>query len=172
MPTTYRSRQLRIQREADRQLTAAHRQLACQIGGLILQAAHGVSATGTPIVPNLRSTRTALKSRIWTEAVKPFYVGSRDDAFLDGKPQSQYAQIVYTGIEGVTRVEAERQAGLVRRVVKDPVVLQWLTGPRRGLPFLQEMRVTELISLPVGGRVNAFCGALRRPTRCQRADQR
>lgn len=125
MARTFDSQRLRHQRSIDRRLAAEHRRLAQAIAGLVLRAA-GLDGT----IPNRRATRTVLSEAIWAQAVKPYYVGSGDSPLRGDAPQSPYARLLYDGVVGATRIQVERQAALLRRVVKDETVLRWLTGPR------------------------------------------
>lgn len=125
MARTFDSQRLRHQRSMDRRLAAEHRRLAQAIAGLVLRAA-GLDGT----IPNRRATRTALSEAIWAQTVKPYYIGRGDSPLRGDAPQSPYARLLYDGVVGATRIQVERQASLVRRVVKDETVLRWLTGPR------------------------------------------
>lgn len=156
MPQTFDSRRLRHQRQMDRRLTADHRQIALLIAGLVLRAATTRDATGRPVIAQSRTLRDALKAAIWESVLKPYYIGPGTDALRGAAPQSPYARLLVDGIEKATRIQAERQTAIARRLCKDPVVLQWLLGTR---PFLavREMapvgisgRITELTAINVG----------------------
>lgn len=125
MAQTYDSRRLRHQRGMDRRLAAEHRQLAQTIAALVLRA-----SGPDGMIPNRRAVRVALSEAIWTQVVKPFYIGRGDNPLRGDAPQSPYARLLYDGVVGATRIQVERQVALVRRVVKDDIVLAWLTGPR------------------------------------------
>ncbi len=143
MARTFDSQRLRHQRAMDRRLAAEHRQLARSIAAIVLRAA---GPDGT--IPNRRTVRAALSGDIWVQAVKPYYVGRGDSPLRGPVPQSPYARLLYDGVAGATRIQAERQAALLRRVVRDRTVLAWLTGPR--LVGALEMRITELNRLRPG----------------------
>lgn len=130
MPATFDARRLRHQRAMDARLTADHRRLANIIAGMVLRAGTGRDAKGTPIIPPTRATRDALKAQVWENVLKPYYVGQGTDPLRGPTPQSPYAKLLVDGIEQATRIQAERQAAIVRRVCHDEVVVQWLTGPR------------------------------------------
>lgn len=121
----------------DRRLTAEHRAMARNAGSLVLLAARQ-STGGERTVPNTRQGRAALKDAIWSQAVKPYYVGSGDNPFRDAQPQSPYARLLYDGISGAVRIQAERQAALLNRAIKDESVLMWLTGPRPFQPVTEQ----------------------------------
>lgn len=125
MARTFDSQRLRHQRSMDRRLTAEHRQLARAVAAVVLRAA---GADGT--IPNRRSVRTALSEAVWTQAVKLYYIGRGDSPLRGDAPQSPYARLLYDGVQGATRIAVERQAALLRRIVRDEAVLQWLTGTR------------------------------------------
>lgn len=125
MARTYDSQRLRHQRAMDRRLIAEHRQLAQDVAGVVLRAA---APDGT--LPNRRTARSALSEAIWAQVLKPYYVGPGTDALQGDMPRSPFARLIYDGVAGVIRLAAERQTALLRRVVRDEAVLQWLTGPR------------------------------------------
>lgn len=107
--------------------------MAQRIGALVMRAGRG----GELLIPNLRSVRDDLKAAIWG-LLKSYYVGPGQDAFRLTAPLSPFALLLRQGIEAAIRIQAERQAGIINRVAHDEAVVQWLTGPRPGLP------VTEL----------------------------
>lgn len=125
MAPSYDSLRLRNQREIDDRLTELHRGLAERIALEIIRAA---SADG--LIANDIRTREALRLAIWEKAIKPTYIGSGTDALVGAEPQSPFARLLVAGIEKATRIQAERQAALVRRVVRDPEVADWLLGPQ------------------------------------------
>lgn len=137
MPQTFESQRLRLERTIDKRLTVEHRALARNAGALVLLAARQ-SAGGERIVPNGRQARATLKDAIWSQVVKPYYVGGGDNPFRDAQPQSPFARLLYDGIAGAVRIQAERQAALLNRVIRDEAVLQWLTGPRPFQPITEQ----------------------------------
>lgn len=124
MAASYDSQRLRNQREMDRRLTADHARIARQIADIVLRSAQ---ADGT--IANTRPAREALRHAIWEQLIRPYYIGTGQDALNGPVPLSPYAQLLVDGIEQATRIQAERQAALVRRVAP-PDVAAWLTGPR------------------------------------------
>jgi len=144
MAATFDSARLRHQRRMDQRLTADHRALGRAIAALVLRAASGRNDAGEPIIPATRASRDALKAAAWEQVLKPYYIGQGTDALRGASPQSPYAQLLVDGITEATRIQVLRQVALVRRLVKDPVVLQWLTGPRSPLA------VKEINTIGVG----------------------
>ncbi len=72
-----------------------------------------------------------LKGAIWAQILRPYYIGGSASSptaepFNGAAPQSQFAQLVYDGIEGATRIQVQRQQSLVKRYIKDATVLYWL----------------------------------------------
>lgn len=114
----------------DRRLADEHRAMAQAIGRIVMRHASARNEAGETIVPNTRAVRTTLKRAIWAEVVQPYYIGRANDPFVGAAPQSPYARLLFEGIEGAIRIQAERQIALIRQVVSDQQVLNWLTGPR------------------------------------------
>lgn len=125
MPATYRTRTRSNERNADAALLADHARLAQLAGLLIVQSAGGSSA-----VPNSRAARQSLSDAIWQRVLRPYYIGPTGEALRGITPQSPYAERLTAGVRGAVRVQAERQAALIRRHIGDPGVVAWLTGPR------------------------------------------
>lgn len=114
----------------DKRLTSEHRSVAQFIGRIVQRSATGRGATGEAIVPNTRTARAALKTAIWNDVLKAYYIGAGSDPFVGAVPQSPYARLLRDGVEGATRIQVERQVSILRSVVKDVLVLNWLTGSR------------------------------------------
>lgn len=110
----------------DNRLTREHRQLARTVAAVVMRYASGPERT----IPNTRRIRDLLKQDIWRLAVRPYYIGNGQDPFDGNEPQSQYARLVYDGVRGATEIAVDQQINLVLRRVNDPLVVQWLTGPR------------------------------------------
>jgi hypothetical protein len=130
MAPTFNSRRLRHERAMSQRLLGDHRNLAQAASRILLRQATTRNDAGETIIPNSRRARTTLKSDLWSQVLKPYYIGPGQDAFDGPAPRSPYAQLLFTGIEGAMRLQAERQAALLRRVIHDAAVLNWLTGPR------------------------------------------
>lgn len=120
-----------------------HRALANAIGRLFLQAATARSEGGERIIPNRRSTRDGLMAAVYAQVLKPYYVGSGEEPFVGTRPLSPYAQLLYDGVSGMVRIEAEAQAALVRRLVRDELVADWLLRPYTPRRPVQEMSVSS-----------------------------
>lgn len=129
MAQTYNSRRLRLARQIDERFLREHQALARRIGALVV----GQAVASTEPLPNLARVREALKASIWARVLKPYYIGPGDDPFAGPDPQSPFASLLFTGVEGSIRIQAERQAALLRRVADDDVY-RWLVGPRSLLP--------------------------------------
>lgn len=115
----------------DRRFVSEQRELAQRIGAILQRyAVPGDNGSQDRIVPNTRRTRTDLRSAIWRDVLKPYYVGSGDDPLPDVEPKSPYAQLLRDGVYGAVLIQAEREAALINRLVRDETVVQWLTGPR------------------------------------------
>ena len=139
MAQTFNSRRLRLAREIDERFLREHLSLSRQIGALV--TAQAISSTQP--VPNLQLVRELLKSTIWVRILKPYYIGPGDDPFIGADPQSPFASLLFTGVQGSIRIQAERQAALLRQVLRDDDVYRWLVGPRPLLgsqPFVNTLR--------------------------------
>lgn len=132
MAVTYDSARLRLQRRLEQQLDRDHAVMARAISGLVLRAATSRNEQGAPIIPLSRTGRDALKTAIWEQVLKPYYIGNGSDPLRGAQPQSPYALLLVQGITAVTRIMVERQVAILRRLLaqRAPDVLQWLTGPR------------------------------------------
>ncbi len=126
MAETWNSRRLRHERTMDRRYIEEQRVLARAIGRIVQRYAVGPDR----VVLNMRSTRSALKTAIWNDMLKPYFIGPGTDPLLEIEPRSPYATLLREGVEGALRIQAERQASLINRLVRDKAVVQWLTGPR------------------------------------------
>jgi hypothetical protein len=127
---SFRARLLNHERAMDRRFSTEQVMLAREAGRLVLAASRPGGPVGR-VVPNTRAARDGLRDLIWRQVVKPYYVGAADDPFSqDGQPLSPFARLLYDGIAGAVEIEAERQGAVLARVVDDPAVLGWLTGPR------------------------------------------
>lgn len=131
MPATFDSLRLRQLAATDNRYKAEIGAQARNIGTLIQRAATGRVAPGAPaLVPNTQAARIELKTAIWASVIKPYFIGPGNDPFAGPAPMSPFARLLTEGIEAAIRIQARRQIAILRRVVKDPVVLAWLTGPR------------------------------------------
>lgn len=138
MAQTFDSARLRHQRTLDRRLRAEHASMARAVALTVLRFARRRNEAGEPQVEQSRTVRTQLSAAIWSEVLKPFYIGPGDDPFRDATPQSPYARLLFDGVQGAIRIQADRQAALLNRLIRDQAVLGWLTGPRP-IAFVREM---------------------------------
>lgn len=131
MTQTWDSRRLRHERDVDARLGRELQGVGQAAGRVILRYATATGDAGQRIVPTARRMRETLRSALWQEVVKPYFVGAGADA-LDGQaPQSPYARLLVDGITGAIHIQAERQVAIVERfAAADRVVLDWLTAPR------------------------------------------
>ena len=120
----------------DSRFTEEHRALAQAVGRIVTR--HAVLPDLT--VPNTRERRASIRAAVWGLALRPYYLGTGDDPFVNGRPQSPYAQYLYDSIEGSTRIAVQQQIAFTRRLVNDETVWRWLTGERS---FVQEYGVYE-----------------------------
>lgn len=143
MARTFDSARLRHQRRMEQRLTAEHRNLARIIAGMVVRAGTVRTSTGTLIIPNSRRLRDTLKDAIWEQVLKPYYIGPNANPLSGAEPLSPYARLLVEGISEATRIQVQRQVAIVRRVVRDDVVLRWLTGPRPVLPVREQRGVYD-----------------------------
>lgn len=129
MAQTFNSRRLRLIRQMDDRFAREHQALAAEIARLILSR----SISQTDPLANRRALRETLKATIWSQVLKPYYVGPGDDAFRGPQPRSPFARLIREGVERNARIQAEAQVGFLRRHVRDDEVFNWLTGPRPAL---------------------------------------
>lgn len=118
----------------DKRFVEEQRGLAQRIGVIVQRYASGADK----VVPNLQRTRTEIKNVVWSQILKPYYIGNGDDPFNGAEPRSQYARLLYEGIQGSTQISVEQQAAIVQKVTRDDdLVYRWLTGPRSQTPILE-----------------------------------
>lgn len=145
MATTFAARRRAHFAQTDRLLLADHARLAQAIGGLIAGAATGRTpsagsgqATGERVVPNTRRSREALNAAVWSQVLRPYYIGPTGEALRGTQPQSPYAARLVAGVTGAVRVQVQLQIAMLRRAIRDEAVLAWLTGPRPLPSFVRE----------------------------------
>lgn len=115
----------------DRRFVSEQRELAQRIGAMVQRYAVAADdGSQERIVPDTRRTRNELRAAVWREVLKPYYIGAGDDPLPDDSPRSPYATLLRDGVYGAILIQAERQAALINRHVRDETVVQWLTGPR------------------------------------------
>lgn len=143
MAASFIARRRQLLRGTGKRLLDEHRAMANAIGRLFLQAATARGETGERVIPNRRSTRDGLMAAIYAQVLKPYYVGEGLEPFAGTRPLSPFAQLLYDGASGMVRIEAEAQAALVRRLVSDEVVVDWLLSPYTPRRPVQEMSVSS-----------------------------
>ena len=143
MAASFIARRRQLLRGTGQRLREEHRAMANAIGRLFLQAATARSETGERVIPNRRSTRDGLMAAIYAQVLKPYYVGAGEEPFAGTRPLSPYTQLLYEGVSGMVRIEAEAQAALVRRLVSDKVVVDWLLSPYTPRRPVQEMSIAS-----------------------------
>jgi hypothetical protein len=119
--------------------------LAANVGRLVLLAATTTNDTGDRIIPNRARAKEQLSARIWSEVLRPYFIGTGDNPLAGIVPKSPYMRTVVDGITGATRIQAERQVSIVTKHAS-PTVLQWLTGPRLLGEQVRRRAVQEQIS--------------------------
>ncbi len=133
---TYLDReQIHHRRAIQHRYDADQQRLALLIAFLLTRFAQ-FDATGKRTIPTDTRTRLMLKGAIWAQILRPYYIGNGTEPFNQSSPQSQFAQLVYDGVEGATRIQVQRQQSLVKKYIKDAAVLAWLfmPGPQIQLP--------------------------------------
>lgn len=135
---TFAARRKRHLRAMGQRSLAEQRALAQAANRLLWQAA----ASG--VIPNRRSTRDALTATLWAQVLKPYYLGA-GEPFIGARPLSPYARLLYDGVVGMVRIEADRQAALVRRLATDERVANWLTGNYGGVREMSFQSFTQWV---------------------------
>lgn len=140
MPVTYRSRQLRLERDLNERFGREHNELGRTIGRLILL--YGVYRDGVLIIPNSRTLRDAIRAAVWSRILRPYYIGNGDDPFNGTTPLSPFARLIFDGVQAGIEITAEQQAAIVRQATTTADdVYNYLTGPR---PFLSTVNQQSL----------------------------
>lgn len=135
--------QRRIEKQSMARLDADFMRMAEAIGRLVQVAASGRNEAGEPVVPNSRRVRDQLKLQVWTQVIKPYFIGSGESPLVGNVPQSPYMGLIVDGIEASIRNAAQAQIALLKRYLPDDV-FAWLTGRR---PFGAD--VVEIKSNPI-----------------------
>lgn len=129
MAQTYRSRQLRLERDLIERFGREHTELARIIARIIFT--YAVTRDGRLIIPNTRQLRDTIRAAIWLQVLRPYYIGWGDDPFIGTEPQSPFANLIYDGVIGGIALAAEQQASIVQRLLSNvPDVLRYVTGER------------------------------------------
>jgi hypothetical protein len=130
MPPTFKSLQIRHDRDMMQRFAHEHRIVGEALARILIREANARSEAGETIVPNTRAARDSLKRSMWTQVIKPYYVGLGNDAFDGATPMSPYAQLISDGVRGAVRIQVDRQQAILRKTVRDDRVLRYLTGTR------------------------------------------
>ncbi len=137
MTTNLEKQQRQIERAALQQLDADFTRMAEQVGRMVQSAASGRNEAGEFVVPKTRRVRDQLKLQVWSQVVKPYFVGQGESPLVGNVPQSPYMRVIVTGIEACIRNAAEFQVALLKKYA-DPQVFAFLTGARpRGLDVVE-----------------------------------
>lgn len=127
MAITWNQRQHAHLRAYETRFTTEMGQLAARIGQVLLRFSVG-SSFSQRVIPAARRVQDQVTAAIWSEVLKPYFIGNGDQPLIGPIPQSPYARLIVSGIEGAIRIQAERQIVIIRRSSKnDPVVTRWLT---------------------------------------------
>lgn len=129
MAQTYRSRQLRLERELQERFGLDMAELARLISLLILS--YAVVVDGRRVIPNRRTVRDAIAAAVWARLLKPYFIGSGDFPFNGPLPASPFARIIYDGVQRGMEIVAEQQVAIVRSATAGADdVYQYMTGGR------------------------------------------
>lgn len=132
MAETFRSRQLRLERDLMARFGREHAELARLIARFILL--YAVNREGRFIIPNTRRVRESIRAAVWARFLRPYYIAAADDAFDGPNPLSPYARLIFAGVQGGIAITAEQQAAIIRQATGAAEdVYQYLTGAR---PFI------------------------------------
>lgn len=82
------------------------------------------------VLPTTRRTRDDLKSAVWSEVLKPYFIGAGDEPLTGVRANSAYARRIVDGIDAMLANEVRRQVAIVRKYADD-VVWDWLTDTSR-----------------------------------------
>lgn len=129
MAKTNRSKFLQIEREADERFSADMLGLVNEITRLVFVMATTTNDDGQAAVPFRRAAIDRLNSRIWSEVLKPYFIGSGDEPLIEAEPQSPYMQAMVDGIRAHIGLVVERQVTIIRKQAA-PDIADFLTGPR------------------------------------------
>ncbi len=130
MPPTFKSLQLRHDRDMMQRFAHEHRIVGEALACIVSREATSRSDGGDTIVPNTRAARDSLKRSMWEQVLKPYYIGLGSDAFDGAVPMSPYAQLISDGVSGSVRIQVDQQVAILRKVVRDKQALNYLTGRR------------------------------------------
>ncbi len=133
--------------------------LAGRIGAQIQRAATDRNEAGLAIVPPRRRViRERLKTQIWEQELRPYFIGAGDEPLIGPEPQSDYMRTIRDGVRGQIAIQLDRQIAIIRKYADD-TVYQYLTGPRpftiqrqmQSPPLTPPHRVERGIIREIGG---------------------
>ncbi len=130
MAQSWDSRRKQHERAMDERLQRELLGLADRIGAQIQRAATDRNEAGLAIVPpNRRAVRERLKTQIWEQTIRPYFIGNGDEPLIGPEPQSDYMRTIRDGVRGAIALQLDRQISILRKYADD-TVFNYLTGPR------------------------------------------
>jgi hypothetical protein len=130
MAQSWESKRLQFEAEMDTRLEGDMLALADRIGAQIQRAATETNKAGKAVVPpRRRAARERLKTQIWEQSIRPYFIGSADEPLIGPEPQSDYMRLIRDGVRGQISIQLDRQIGIIRKHADD-TVYNYLTGPR------------------------------------------
>ncbi len=141
MATQLERQQRKIEKQALSRLDDDFLRIAQDVGRMVQAVAVGRNAQGEAVVPVSRRVRDNLKLRVWTEVLKPYFIGRGESPLVGNVPQSQFMQLVVDGIEDSIRNAVQAQVALLKKYTPDDV-FGWMTGRRPFGADVVEMSLT------------------------------
>lgn len=130
MAQSWDSKRLSHERAMDKRLQRELMGLSDKIATLYTRAATDRNAAGLAIVPpRRRAVRERLKTQIWEQAIRPYFIGLGEEPLIGPEPQSDYMRLIRDGVKGAIGIQLDRQIAIIRKYADD-TVYQYLTGPR------------------------------------------
>ncbi len=127
---TYQQMRLRNLKDFEETLNEQMIDLAREVSDVVLFNARG-GLLSQRTVPNTRDARNKVKRDVWSSVLKPYFIGTGDDAFDGPNPKSPYTRLMVEHIDTAIRIEAKRQVSIIQKYTrKDPQLFAFLTGPR------------------------------------------
>src|SRR5687768_17274882 len=112
MTTKLERQQRKIEDQALSRLDDDFLRIAQDVGRMVQAVAVGRNAQGEAVVPVSRRVRDNLKLRVWTEVLKPYFIGRGESPLVGNVPQSPFMQGVADGIEDSIRNAVQAQVAL------------------------------------------------------------
>ncbi|MBZ0316325.1 MAG: hypothetical protein K8L91_07900 [Anaerolineae bacterium] len=143
MAQSWKSKQRQHEGAMDERLERELLALADKVGAQIQRAATGRNDAGLAIVPpNRRAVRERLKTQIWEQVIRPYFIGAGDEPLIGPEPQSDYMRTIRDGVRGAIAIQLDRQIAIIRKYA-DETVFNYLTGPR---PFTIQRQMNPIPS--------------------------